>query len=609
MTCIRLLRMSFVTVLLLCLLDASGLTGPSAYYRDPDGYGYYEIWWHEGRADRETTLLLHIGPPQAPAWARPGNARIAEEEGQETEPLVDGGLEGALEMGGDLMGGMTEQASEQLAKKTIRNRNEKAPQGKLYDYSPNEFVYGLPEGVEKAPDGRFGEGLSFNGTGGIGLGLGPVGGRRTMDGWFRPTKLPDEPVWLMGCPGGARLHLLPDGRLKLSWIKRSSRLDSSRPRIHTTSETPVHAGEWAHIACYQTAKGKHEHDIEEQEVRIAINGHVVASYRGDFLRGTFRPMIPADDPFYLGADPEGKEAYTGLMDEIRVASRRRYHDREIFPRFDPATAPRPVPFGPPAFDSDTRIVHADFESRAITVHPEGRPELTWELGKHADFAFYQVEAPFGKGILIDPAMGFVRIPVQGMSPIRGSFELWVQPVNWDNHSGMGERIRWGRNIFSVARFRGRDKRTGKMLTFMELELPHAAMGAGNAWLQPSRWLHLLFSWAPGIHPLKHPPFRKGLETTPVQGPTPKYHGVSFGACRATWRSILHRNVEVLEHVEPEYVEFGISNDRTVYQGQRPAVLIDEVIVHSEALTHGERVDATGHWYEETWKPALEAMQD
>jgi hypothetical protein len=296
-------------------------------------------------------------------------------------------------------------------------------------------------------------------------------------------------------------------------------------------------------------------------------------------------LVKPDAFLYIGAGPKGKYPFDGVVDDIRIASRRRYNIRQSWRGLD--TDVRPIPFGPPLFKKDARIVHADFESRQLPVHPQDQSKLLWDIDKHVTFSDFQVDAPFGKGLLLDPVMGFPRIPIKGMSIREGTFEMWLQPVNWDNNSGFGHNISWSKLNLSVARFRGRDKRTGEMVTFMEVILPRGYMGGGQAALQPGQWKHLVWSWSPDFNPVPHP----------VAGSNKprRLHAYSMGESR--WRLMIFREMDLLDHVEPLYLELGVTNDVEVYHGQRPAVMIDEVILHSEALTHEQREKATRLWAE------------
>jgi hypothetical protein len=62
-----------------------------------------------------------------------------------------------------------------------------------------------------------------------------------------------------------------------------------------------------------------------------------------------------------------------------------------------------------------------------------------------------------------------------------------------------------------------------------------------------------------------------------------------------YKAVLKRNTKLLDRIEPLYLEIGISNDITVYQNQRPAILIDEVIGHDRAFSEEEIEKAPKRW--------------
>ncbi|MFW5803026.1 MAG: LamG domain-containing protein [Verrucomicrobiota bacterium] len=557
---------------------------PATHYTNQEGFGYYDIWWRESRSDRKTALLLHCGAPREHPWQKHGDAKVAKQQSPQEEQLVtelDGMLGGDPDAGGgmgDMGGDIEQQQKRQFASREGRSRAEAAPPGTVFDYSPNLGSAELPETVHKVEEGRFGKGLKFTGNQPLSIFVGSNGGHRTMDVWIKPAALPQDAAWLVGTRGGARLHLLSDGRVRLTW----PHVRGLPGAITLTSKTAIPAGEWSHVAAYLWFSGGH---ARKYQLRLGINGRAITQR----AKENFPPLVPPETMYFIGANPDGKEAFTGIMDEIRVASRRRYNTREDWPDFDPANHPRPVPFGPPLFEKDRRVFHVGFESRSLTVHPEGEPTLRWDLEDHAEFADLQVDSPFGKGLLVDPALGFPRFSIRGMSPHQGTLEMWVQPVNWDNNSAFGERISWNRKTLSVVRFRGRDNRNGKIVTFMEVALPRASMFGGKGWLQPGTWTHLAWSWS-REDVLKEAGWGKTRKGDPVS----TFRAIRFG--EQIWRAMLKRDPGLLDHVEPLYAEIGVSNDLTVYHDQRPAILVDEIIYHSRHVNREKLKKPTADWH-------------
>ncbi len=573
-----------VVAAVMLLPARASASGKNRHYRTPDGYCWYDIWWREQRSDAKTALMLHFGMPREHPWTRPGNTRLAPEDDDDSDELGDdlAELEGDDGGGGvidDLRSKIQKQEEQDFEQRRGRHRDQKAPAGKIFDYSPNRNVLDIPDGVRKVDNGRFGDGIKFTGKNGLIVRPGEKGKRRTFDGWYKPTALPEESAWLVGSPSGAQLHLLSDGRLRLSWPQQKA----SDKRRHITSKRAVKPNEWHHISCLTWASNSR---FIKTEMQIRVDARVVARYKNRKSRSDLPPLMDATARFCIGAGPDGETAYTGLMDDIRVTTRRRYNRREQWPEFDPEKHPRPVPFGPPLFSEDTRVFHAGFESRSLRIHPNNHPELTWDLGEHAEFADYQINSPFGKSLLVDPAMGFPRIPIQGMSPHKGTLELWFQPMNWDNNTMIGENMP---PSHSLIRFCGRDKRSGKIVTFMEFRLPRVSMFGGKGWCQPGTWTHFVWSWSRD----------DVVETennwgdTKKGDPTATFRGIRFG--KKIWRAMLRRNTDVLDHVEPLYAEIGFDEDVTVYHGQRPGIIVDEFIYHAEPVDREQLKKTTAAW--------------
>ncbi len=559
--------------------------GPEDHYRNPEGFSYYDVWWREARADQQTALLLHGGRPQEHPWTRPGNARAAKNKPEKKDDLIADTAEDLLddvEPGGALGGFVDDIETKrevQQKQRHGRQRDQEAPAGKLFDYSPNLGVVNLPQGVRRVADGRFGAGLEFAGQGGIRIRIGKKGGRDTIDGWFKPAARPKQPVWLLGTRDGAQLHLLPDGRVQASWYADGR----AETRMRIAAKAPIAIGEWSHISCYvYRNSGHHKHT----ELRLGVNGRIAARHQPKSKRYVFPPLARAGDVFCIGADPGGKQAYSGLMDDVRVTMCRRYCVREDWPSFDAVKHTRPIPPGPPLFAQDSRVFHLGFETRKLTVSRAKAPALTWDV----DFARVQRQTPFGKGILVDPALGLPQAPITGMSPHEGTLELWLQPVNWDNNSVFGERMSWNGKYNSVVRFYGRDKRNGKSVVFMEAMLPRASMFGGKGWLQPGTWSHFVWSWSPE-DVLKE----DGWGNAKAGDPVGAFRGVRFGVLQ--WRAMLKRDTRVMNHVEPTHLEIGIPQKYKVYHGQRPAILIDEIICHSKQVPKEKLEKATAAWYE------------
>jgi len=572
--CLRLLPLA--ALLLSLLLPAAHAGGKNRHYRDARGRAWYDVWWREQHSDPKTALMLHIGQPQDPAWMEPGNAKLAAQN--DDDPLLDedlGGALGAPSPGGGLGGLGTDMTAKYKKPKYGRDREQKAPAGKVFDYSPNRYTLTLPKGIRKVDEGRFGKALAFSGNKGLRLVLGDKGEHHVIDGWIKLPALPEAPMWILGSERGAQLRVLPEGKLELRWSTHKGEARS------IVSEEGIDAGEWHHIIAMTWWSNDRFPDTERQ---LRINNKIVAHYqypgRTEDVAGLFEP----GEVLAIGADPDGKQGFRGMLDDIRITDRRHYCDRERWPDF-PAGIPRPISFGAPLFEEDRRVWHIDFESPAVDLHPKKDARIQWKLGKWAEFADYQVDAPFGKGLLVDPAMGFPRIPIDGMSEQAGTLEMWFQPVNWDNNTMIGENMP---RSYSMMRFKGRHKKTGEIVTFMSLDMPEVSMFGGKGWCQPGTWTHFVWSWSPD-DVLK----KDGWGDAKKGDPVGAFRAIYFGDL--IWRAMVRRNTKVIGQVEPLYVEIGIEADWKGQHGQRPAIMVDELIFHSEPLSQEFRKKATQAW--------------
>ncbi len=565
-------------------------------YNNQEGYAYWDIWWKEQRADRDTSLMLHCGQPSAHPWTRPGNKKLAEKREAKEPDKMDqlmGGLDGGNgggPPGGTLGGSVEEEQLKEVEHRDGRPRKQKAPRGVLYDYSANKKEVKLPDGVRKVKNGRFGKALKFTGKTGITVELGEKGSKQTLDGWFKPAKLPEKTVCLMASgKNGGRLLLHPDGRVELH-----------RPgtrefhNVSITSKRPIKAGEWTHIAGYvflfkhiEGGRGR------KCQLRLGINGRVAAAKRGKRRSSTnwaHKTELAEPGAFYVGMNADGGQVYTGLMDDLRVASRRRYNVRDRLKWRDPK-AEREVPFGPPHFKKNARVFHASFESRTMTVSQGENNTIKYDLGKYASFEDFQVPGPYGKALLIDPTFGPVRIPIEGFSLKEGTFEMWFQPANWDNHTDFGSPSGAPpKRSLIVARIMGRNTKTGEIVPAMTFHQPRAVIHGISDWFHPGQWSHLIWSWSPEDVYKKDVAWGDG----PDKGdPLKTLRGYREG--EQIWRAVIKRDTSLLGHCELLYLELGIPNDVTVYHGQRPAIIVDEVIGHGYKYSKEEMKKAPKRW--------------
>lgn len=130
---------------------------------------------------------------------------------------------------------------------------------------------------------------------------------------------------------------------------------------------------------------------------------------------------------------------------------------------------------------------------------------------------------------------------------------------------------------------------------MEVFIPRGQMGGGAGWSRPGRWNHFVWSWSPTHSSLPHPVSTDPRREHQEKEPPKRLHAFCFG--NMLWRAPVRIDTALLDHVAPLYLEIGVSNDFTVMHGQRPAIMVDEVILHSQRLDHTQRRQSAKAWAE------------
>jgi len=124
---------------------------------------------------------------------------------------------------------------------------------------------------------------------------------------------------------------------------------------------------------------------------------------------------------------------------------------------------------------------------------------------------------------------------------------------------------------------------------MTFHVPWVSMFGGKGWCQPGTWSHIAWSWSrKDVVETKH-----NWGDTQKGDPIRTFRGVVFG--RTFWRAMLSREVDLIDHVEPLYMEIGIREDFSAYHHQRPAILVDEIIYHRESVDVENLKTATETW--------------
>lgn len=590
-----------------------------ARYTRDDGYAFYDIVWMEQRADHDCALMLNFNVPQPPAWSAPGERKLAREEKSNKKDNLDLAIDNLLDTVNDpatpgaVGGGMLADYKKERRYSDGRPLGDEAPPEVIYDYSPNALDIPLPEGLKKVDGGRFGKALKFTGARGLKVWLGAKGKRHSMDAWIKPAQIPEDPVCIFASPfenkQGARLFLDPDGHLRLEWANQNTRYNKEiahGERKTLRSDVPIEAGVWTHVSAYVFRSIHIEiayRRTDFYEMRIGINGRVSAftdsSLNSLGAKGADKTDVINPGAFYIGMNPEGKQVFEGLMDDVRVMGPRRYIERIELPFR--ADAGEDDLFGPPAFKRDSRMFHAGFGAPDDGLFPKGSKGIQLDLGKHADYEDMLAPGVVGKALLIDPAFSFPRIPIQGLSMKEGTFEFWFKPANWDNHTNThGKSSLLNNHVVNVMRFMGRHKKTKKIVPFMEVRMFSWTIHGDSNWIHPGLWSHFIFSWSP------EDVVEEGGWGQTAGDPLPTFRAVRFGS--TVWRVQLKRDTSLIAKVEPLYLEIGIDRDWKAYQGQRPAILIDEVIGHDRAFSEEEKKAAHLRWLVERPKRIFEGTQ-
>ena len=580
-------------------------------------YRYGESWWYEYEADRETSLLLHFGKPQpkrAKELAKQVEGKRTEKAKEKKEDAELTTLEEDLriEGGQDDPGGEFKVAQPEEMKKTLPPVNDSnVPPGLVLDYGDNRRRFKIEKGVSIVPDGKFGAALKCDGTDALvcrGIKYAsPLSERhnrsdtgQSIECWIKIESYPDVPacIWRLETgkysnTTGAHLLLLPGGRIEL-------RLDLPHGRVskgHNSKEAveailardadiispePVPLNQWTHVLCYNDPPVVQGMGSPFKAL-LRINGRDVASYISE-PNNSYNFLGREGCKLLLGkSDEEDMEGFKGLIDEIRICNKRKsFYDRPPIPWADEKRE-RPLQFDKPYFLANGTVLHASLDSGLkYDINKSGSPGVMLDLmGGNVDQMYSK--GIRGKSWVIDPQIGFPKFSLKGMNVKQGSLEFWLRPENWDNQTGLwpGQSAPHPMRL-SVARFYGRDKRDGQTKMFMNATLPRIRRFDGNRTrIEPGYWQHYIVRWK------KDQPGKAVLYLN-ARG----FSGV--------WRA----GNGLLKNLEPEYVEFGISDKITVSGGARPLIHIDEVVGYSYNLSEGEREQALRRWKTklESFKP-------
>ena len=546
-------------------------TALSTAVGNPPTYRYGEAWWNEYESDAQTSLLVHFGPAQISNRDRLESAVTAKRREEALFSLEPDDLPKVSR------GGVETMTPEELTSK-LRPVDETATApDTLRDYSDNRRIFKLSSGFGITPDGRFGRGLTCSG-----VGVQPVTAETPVfiECWIWCDSLPDREQCILACGDDeSRLLLRPDGRLELRLKKphglhdatlSAAQIEAIRGRNATiVSPEPVAPQTWTHVAIWNRP-----HPIpgggEPFDAVLTVNGSAVASYMSERYNryGPAQFFGGQKAKILIGNSAAGDQGFVGVIDELRVSKT----VRDIYERpslaWRDVDAIRSLQFNRPFFRADGTVLHASVDSgEKLDIDTAGGGDIRLDLrGENPDGLF--VEGIRGKGWLMDPGIGFARVPLRGMSLRQGTLEFWLRPVNWDDCTGYWVHSPPNRMRLSVARLFAKDE-AGTEVKGFDVSLPRAFdLERTRLPLDPGHWVHLCLVWD-------------------ERGWGLFFDGRAIGGGR--------RDKGVDLDAELTAVEFGVADDVTVKRGEKPRIEIDEIVGYRTPLRKDEVAQARKRW--------------
>lgn len=550
-----------LAVLSLTAAGALGGKGPT--------YHYGACWWQEYTDDKDTSLLLHFGPPTVTEQHKL-REHLKNEKKFDAENLLkddDDSLPAGIDRmkpGDDGLSPVDE---------------SKAPAGFVLDYSHARKQLKLPPGFAVVDGGRFGKALSCDGGGAARM---TIPGVKSVECWMKIDAYPAAESCIFSVAGGeSQLLLRPDGRLEFRLRKPHGNVDEKRlaPELvkiilakdaNIVSPQAVPLNEWTHVAIWDQphpAPG----NTSPFDARLKINGFDVAWYisEGGNAYEYLGRGIKCELTIANSAD--GKSGFKGLLDEVRASSGdRAFYERPLMP-WREAAPQRPLQFDKPFFRNDGAVLHASLDKGfELDVDKNGAGKIELDLrGKTA--GSLEVDGIRGKGWLLDPAIGFPRVPLKGVTGKEGSLEFWLRPVNWDDTTGYWQHSPPEKLNLSVVRIFGRAA-GAKPSLLVNVTLPRAHdLERTRIPLDGGHWVHCVVVWRSE---------GKGHAGLYIDG---KYHGR------------IRIDAEALGSAEMTYAEFGINDDVTVIGNEPPRAEVDEIVAYNYAVDGDEVQQALARW--------------
>lgn len=558
---------------------------------------FAHAWWLEGYSDARTVRLFHCGAPQGRAWAHLVDRGVeARTVAKDDKALLQGILDGTAgdDVGKDLI--VDAKAQAEAARLAVPVGEPVVPDQRIFDYSDARATIDLPAGMEVHPEGCFGSGLRSDGSG-PGLAILPAGqGVRDLSMltcWIRISQLPTRPACIISAGGDeSKLLLLPDGRLEVARAKphgtANLKLFASRgeeaeyqayiasdPTVRSTSTIPLNR--WVHVGYGrgQTAV------VNAHVVYLWINGTEEAIHQGckyneyNFLAGNSKSQAPQ---VIVGNNAAGNQPFVGDLDEIHLSRGQfdwgkpaRFLIKPEEQTWIEGSSARELRLGKPWFLDEAQAFHLGLDQDlSFSWHRTGTKAASWDRPV-ADPAPLLTPGVRGQGMIIDPRVGLLQIPSDGLSLDQGSLEFWSRPWNWDDTVSLP--------ILSV---RGIDAAGKEHELFRFAPQRSHRLPPGEPSYHPGRWQHHTLTWR---------------RITGAQGTQIIFHVYrdqqrsSAAPLHAQTVSAKQAGGSDLAQVRLSAIRIGCPDRSIGGSGLEPILVVDEIIGHAKALNRVDLVQA------------------
>ncbi len=345
---------------------------------------------------------------------------------------------------------------------------------------------------EAADAGRFGGGLRLHGKDGRVVAAGQPGKEGwTLEGWFKPAKLPERQATLvdMAFDLSLRVTIQGDGSLAAAWCGRPP---ERAPEVRCV------AGKWFHLAIVWDPTARRGDSDGRGEMLLVIDGQPVLR-SGVPPAGVDKLLSQSAS---IGNDGRGGSGFDGWLDELRLSSTARSYYSPDFDWVD-AEGSRPATPGRPFFrDRESLSLRIAFDD---TLTPTDDPPAGFLAdGIPRDAAALATSGRgwgfgFGPGvsrrsILLKPGQQGVRYDRVPISAGQGSIAFWLRPRDWDN-SRLWNRFANFKQEYAPILALDQD---GKAVSsFAWIKTPDEENYSNPVDFNPGRWQHVVLTWRDG----------------------------------------------------------------------------------------------------------------